>query len=105
MAVYVSARQDNHDTSSAEVEYGDLNYLFPMGISVIDPDLLLDEARKWVSDFDFDEDYFIPVGPPLLIAIASMALVDEANNQEAETITFLEWDRRAQKYNQKVMYL
>ena len=97
MAVYALLKQANHDFTSAE-KYGEIDILFPLGVNIVNVDVIADAARQWFRDFDFTDDHFLPVGNPIVVAIATACLVEEAVAMEADSFTVLEWDNKDRSY-------
>jgi len=100
MTVYTIVKQANHDFTTAS-EFGELNVLFPLGVNIVDVKIIADAAREFFSDFDFDNDYFLPVGSPIVVAVVCICLSEEFELQQKESISFLEWDKYRQSYSVK----
>lgn len=98
MTVYIVAKQTNHDYASAGM-FGDTSILFPLGVHIIDARVIATAARAWFADFNFDEDYFLPIGNPIVVAIISLCLAEELEIQQKDSINFLEWDKYRQTYS------
>jgi len=97
MAVYTILRQNNHDYSEAE-KHGKVQFLFPLGVNVVNTKLIVDSARNWFKDFDFGEDYFLPVGGPVVVSLVSMCLFEEMYDTFHEAVNLLDWDKHQQTY-------
>lgn len=104
MAVYTIQKQTNHDYSPAEV-YGDINTLFPLGVNVTDVEVISKAARVWFKTFNFQEDYFLPIGNPAVVAIVSMCLLEELFLREVSEADMLEWDKHSRAYVCRTFYL
>lgn len=92
MAVYAVIKQSNHDLSPAEV-YGELKICFPLGISHVEMDSVKEQMTKFFQDFDFKRDYFLPIGSPILVCVASMVLNEFMVDQSGDSVNLLEWCR------------
>lgn len=97
VAVFALLKQTNHDFTSAE-QYGDIDILFPLGVNVVNVDVIADAARRWFHEFDFQDDYFLPVGNPVVVAVVSMCLIEEAIAMQVDSINILEWDNKDRSY-------
>lgn len=97
MAVYALLKQSNHDFSTAE-QYGNVDILFPLGVNNINVAVITDAARTWFHEFDFQDDYFLPVGNPVVVAIVAMCLVEEAIAMQVDSFKMLEWDSKSRAY-------
>jgi hypothetical protein len=104
MAVYAILQQPNHDFTSAG-RFGHINLLFPLGVNFVNIDVIAKAARDWFKDFDFQEDVFLPVGNPIVVAVVSMCLVEEMLLMEVDQALILEWDRSSQSYIEKTFTL
>lgn len=97
MTVYTILKQANHDYSAAE-KYGNLSVLFPLGVNVVDVNVILDAAGDWFSDFDFEDDIFMPIGNPIIVSIVTICLVEEMALRGKDTVNMLEWDKYSREY-------
>lgn len=99
LSVFTILKQNNHDYTGAE-KFGPLDFLFPLGVNVVNVEVISEAARNWFQniDFDFDEDYFLPVGNPIVVAIVTACLVEEMLLMRSEHVNMLEWDRQTQSY-------
>ncbi len=97
MTVYAILRQSNHDYKPAE-KYGQLEFIFPLGINITDVGAISEIARNFFADFDFENDYFLPVGNPIVVAAVSMCLLEEMKLCRERSANFLEWDKPSQTY-------
>lgn len=97
MAVYAILFQSNHDYSTVAA-YGDVKVLFPLGVNMTKVDVICDAADKWFEDFDFDEDYFLAVGNPIVVSIVSMRFAEAMAAADAVSAKFLEWEKQNQSY-------
>ena len=97
MTVFTPTKQNNHDYSAAEA-FGELDVLFPLGINITNVDLISQHARDWFKNFDFQEDHFLPIGNPVVVAVMTMCLLEEAFLLQVDEISLLEWDKQSQAY-------
>lgn len=101
MAVYTIQKQTNHDYSPAEV-YGEINTLFPLGVNITDVEVISEAAREWFQGFDFDDDYFLPIGNPVVVAIISMCFLEEMFLMQVSEAKMLEWDKYSRNYVERL---
>jgi len=97
MTVYAILKQNNHDYSEAE-RYGKVKFLFPLGINVMNTELIVSSACVWFEDFDFEEDHFLPLGNPIVVALVSMCLSEAMYPNHETEVNILEWDKHDQTY-------
>ena len=102
MTVYAILRQNNHDYSEAE-KYGKIKFLFPLGVNVMNTSLVVSSAYEWFKDFDFDNDHFLPLGNPIIVALVSMCLSEAMFPVHQTEVSILEWDKHAQTYVPRVI--
>lgn len=77
--------------------YGEVRFLFSWGeltdrTDLSDTHALLTEARRQLADFS-DADYLVPMGNPVLIALATLAAA-EANEGRVKMLDWLREERR-----------
>lgn len=97
MSVYAILHQTNHDYTSAE-QYGEVEVLFPLGVNVTNINVITESARVWFREFDFEQDYFLPVGNPIVVASVAMCFAEEMVLTGVDEASILEWDKSSREY-------
>lgn len=92
--VYVIQEDPKKNLTRAK-EYGQLVILMPPNQVTFDSSFAVDMMEKKLKDFDYDEDFLLLVGDPVLIAIASAIVAGVTGG----IFKVLKWDRLESDYN------
>ena len=92
MTVYVVQEVPNRNVLPAQ-KYGDLILMLPPGDVVLSAAPTVSRLRKKLKDFN-DDDYILPMGDPIAIALAG-EIASDINNGKVQ---FLKWDRQERLY-------
>ena len=92
MAVYVVQEVPHRNVLPAQ-KYGDLILMLPPGDIVLSAAPTVSRLRKKLKDFN-DDDYILPMGDPIAIALAG-EIASDINNGKVQ---FLKWDRQERLY-------
>ena len=92
MAVYVVQEVPNRNVLPAQ-KYGELKLMLPPGDVVLSAAPTVSRLRKKLKDFN-DDDYILPMGDPIAIALAG-EIASDINNGKVQ---FLKWDRQERIY-------
>ncbi len=88
-------QEDPHKNLVPAKQYGGIVVLLPFGQVSFDASSAVEIMIKKLEDFDFDKDFLLLVGDPVLISIAS-AIVSRATGG---IYNVLKWDRQEATYN------
>jgi len=86
------ARVPRFDITPATV-YGELEYLTPEGNISFAPAPIIKTLKEKLRNFT-DDDYILPVGDPILIAMATMIAAD----MNMGKVKMLKWDKHIGSY-------
>ena len=83
-------------------EYGEIVTIFDAPAQIIPGGLSLSNVcsvlRGSLKDFDFDEDYIMLNGDPLIIGLTTRYLLDKLDRPSNALLKVLKWDRQEKRY-------